>query len=114
MMRSDTPEITPNPASTRAARRMAKLRRKVLRWWNTAPAETRRTHYLPAQITAAVGVPTTTLGPALRALGWRSEQLRLAGRQVAVWIAPGAASIKRPIGRPPIFHYALEATHEPS
>lgn len=108
-----THETTPNPASARTARRMAKLRRKVLYWWNTMPAETRRTHYLAAQITSAIGTPTTVLGPALRALGWRREQVRLQGRQVVVWIAPGAPSIKRAIGRPPQHHNPLqESTHD--
>jgi len=70
------------------------------------PPATRRTHYLAAQITRAVGIPTTSLGPALRALGWRREQVRLNGRQVGVWSAPGAPSIKRAVGRPSQFQLA--------
>ncbi len=86
--------------SARAARRLAKLQRKVLAWWESVPADARRSHYLGAEITTGVRVSTVLLGPALNALGWRREQVRLNGRQVGVWVPPGAPSMKRPVGRP--------------
>ena len=100
----------PGAPSARAARRLAKLQRLVRQWWISLPLEARRSHYLAPQIASAVGIPTTTLGPALRALGWRREQVRLAGEQVGIWIAPGAPGIKRPRGRPPVSQPALEST----
>jgi hypothetical protein len=97
-----SPASPANAASASAARKLAKLQRKVLAWWRSVPADRRRTHYLGAQLAQGVGIPVTTLGPALKSLGWRREQVRLAGTQVPVWCAPGAPSIKRPIGRPPV------------
>lgn len=91
-----------SPAPARAARKLAKLQRKVLAWWDSVPADARRTHYLGAQLARGVGIPVATLGPALKSLGWRREQVRLAGEQVGVWCSPGAPSIKRPRGRPPV------------
>ncbi len=86
--------------SARAARRLAKQQRRVLAWWELVPAGARRSHYLGSEITAGVRVSTVLLGPALNALGWRREQVRLNGRQVGVWVPPGAPSMKRPVGRP--------------
>jgi hypothetical protein len=93
-------ESAARAVSARCARRIAKHERKVLAWWACVPADARRTHYLGADIAAGVGVAMVLLGPALKALGWRREQVRLDGAQVGVWVPPGAPSIKRPLGRP--------------
>src|SRR5580765_4014395 len=93
-----------------ATRRLLRVQRKVCKWWEALPAEARRSHYLGAQLRAATGVPGTSLGPALRALGWRREQVRINGKQVGVWVAPGAVSIKRPIGRPRSSTASMEGT----
>jgi len=86
--------------TARSARKLAKLQRRVLQWWQSLPADGRRAHFLGAQLAPLVGIPAASLGPVLRSLGWRREQVRLAGEQIGVWIAPGARSIKRPRGRP--------------
>ena len=95
---------SPHPAS--AARRLAKMQRKVAQWWDSMPVISRRSHFLGAQIATAIGVSATSLGPALRSLGWRREQVRLGGVQVGVWLAPGTPALKRPRGRPS-FHDQL-------
>lgn len=100
----------PLPQSARAARRLAKLQRKVQLWWDTLPCESRRGHYLGTQLARSTGIPVAQLGPVLRSLGWRREQVRLAGEQVGVWIAPGSPSIKRPRGRPPVSQSAIGGT----
>ena len=97
---TERPSVPQLKSSARAARRLTKLQRKVLIWWDGVPQETRRGYYLGHEISAAVAVAAVALGPALRSLGWRREQVRLQGQQVGVWVAPGAPSVKRPIGRP--------------
>jgi hypothetical protein len=91
---------TARAASARSARRIAKHEHKVLAWWAFVPADARRPHYLGADIADGVGVAMVLLGPALKALGWRREQVRLQGAQIGLWVPPGAPSIKRPVGRP--------------
>lgn len=99
MNRKSSPASAPKQPA-RATRRLAKHQRMVRAWWESVPADSRRSHYLGTEITAGVGASTVRLGPALQSLGWRREQVRLDGRQVGVWVAPGAPSIKRPVGRP--------------
>lgn len=97
---NDLRPMPPPAGPTRAARRQAKLQRKVQSWWDAQPADTRRVHYLGTQLAQLLGIATHLLGPVLRSLGWRRDQVRLGERQVGVWTAPGAPSIKRPRGRP--------------
>ena len=82
MTLTNTPDAGLGVGSACDARQLAKLRRKVLIWWDSMPQGTRRAHYLGAHIARAVGTPLTTLSPALAALGWRSQQMRLAGQRV--------------------------------
>jgi hypothetical protein len=92
--------------TARAARRLLKMQRKVSAWWHPLPTEARAAYYTGAQVAAAVGQPITALGPALGALGWRRELVRIDTEQVGLWLPPGAPSIKRPVGRPSLAQLA--------
>ena len=96
------PKLVHAAGTARAGRRVTKMQRKVSAWWETLASEARRAHYTGAQIADAVGLPITSLGPGLLALGWRREVVRLNVDQVGLWLPPGAPSIKRPVGRPSI------------
>lgn len=98
----DAPNMCAPLGTARAGRRTTKMQRKVSAWWETLAPEARCAHYTGAQIADAVGLPITSLGPGLLALGWRREVVRLNVDQVGLWLPPGAPSIKRPVGRPPI------------
>ncbi|WP_157991553.1 hypothetical protein [Caldimonas tepidiphila] len=84
----------------RERRKAERLRRKVLRWWNEIPVAKRLPYYVGDAIASAAGEAITTLGPALRELGWHSEQVRLAGGRVSVWVPPESNFVKRSVGRP--------------
>lgn len=109
---TDAPNTTPGASTARETRKLAKLRQKVRSWWDSMPQDTRRAHYIGAQITRDVGAPLATLSPALTALGWRSQQMRISGKRVRVWIAPGTPIFKRPIGRPLVIKLALEGFYD--
>lgn len=94
------PQRCKTTSSARAGRRSLKMQRKVSAWWATVGPNARRAHYTGAQLTELVGQPITSMGPGLLALGWRREVVRLNVDQVALWLPPGAPSIKRPVGRP--------------
>ena len=112
MTPTDTPDTGLRAGSARDARQLAKLLHKVSVWWDSMPQDTRRAHYIGAHIAGAVGTPLATLSPALAALGWRSQQMRLAGRRVNVWVAPGTPIIRRPLGRPLVIKLALEGFYD--
>lgn len=94
------PKLVHAAGSARAARRSLKMQRKVSAWWATLAPDARRAHYTGAQLAQLVGQPVTLLGPGLLALGWRREIVRINVDQTALWLPPGAPSIKRPVGRP--------------
>jgi len=96
----DSPTRSPHEASAAERRRIDKLRRKVLTWWDALPDAQREPRYHLAQLAKSTGLPVTTLGPVLRGLGWTREEVRLSGVQHAVWIPPGQPSQKKPAGRP--------------
>lgn len=86
---------------TAAQRRHAERRqRKVLAWWDNLPESARLTFYSIAQLAKLTDLPATSLGPTLCELGWEREEVRIGGVPRAIWLPPGAASQKKPAGRP--------------
>lgn len=90
----------PEATTARERREMAKLTARITQWWNSTPAAQRLPYYRPTFISSECRVPINKMGSPLRALGWLRVQVRLDGICTVVWVAPGAASPLRPIGRP--------------
>ena len=95
--------VTPRPPreSKLLQRRNAKKAAAITGWYGSLPEADRLPYYSPAAIERAIGAGIQEFAPAMRALGWRRVQTRIAGLQCVVWVAPGAMSPKRARGRPP-------------
>lgn len=96
-------------------RRLARHVDTVRRWWNGLPDDQRaRPFFLSAELMRATGLPSTHLGPALRALGWQYAQRRipeLMNMPAAVWAPPEAPSPRRRPGRPAPTASTTKDTH---
>lgn len=90
----------PEATTARERRELAKLAARITYWWNSTPAAQRRPYYRTELISTESRVPLNKIGAPLRYLGWQRVQVRLDGICTVVWVAPGAASPLRPIGRP--------------
>lgn len=89
--------------SARQRRTLAKRQTLVRQWLASLPANARRPFYTSAEIAAGTGLDAGQAGPALRAMGWRHAQRRLAERDglpVSVWAPPDQPHPRRPVGRP--------------
>lgn len=86
--------------TARERRELAKLAARITHWWTATPAAQRRPYYRTEVISSESRVPLNKAGAPLRYLGWQRVQVRLEGICTVVWVAPGAASPLRPIGRP--------------
>lgn len=95
-----SPARTDGPMSARERRRLAKLTARLAQWWNSIPAAARLPFYRIEVIARECDAPAHLLGDPLRSLGWLRVQVRLDGICTAVWVAPGATSPLRAIGRP--------------
>lgn len=87
-------------ATASQRRELTKLTARITRWWNATPAARRLSYYRTEVISSESRVPLGKIGAPLRYLGWQRVQVRLDGICTVVWVAPGAASPLRPIGRP--------------
>lgn len=94
------PTRTDRPTSARERRGLAKLAARLAQWWNSIPVAARLPYYRIEVIANECRTPAPLLGDALRSLGWLRVQVRLDGICTAVWVAPGATSPLRAIGRP--------------
>jgi len=84
-------------------REVERKQRKVITWWRTLPDSKRDPYYSITQLAKLIDVPAASLGPVLRELGWQREEVRIDGNPRAIWLPPGAASQKKPAGRPRLF-----------
>lgn len=92
---------SPDTPTARERRALTKLTARITHWWSAIPAGQRRPYYRSEVISSESRVPLNKIGAPLRYLGWQRVQFRLDGICTVVWVAPGAASPLRPIGRPP-------------
>jgi len=99
--RPSTQSIDIAQAQTAAQRRHAeRMQRRVLDWWEALPEPSRGPFYSIAHLANLTDLPAASLGPVLRELDWQREEVRVGGVQRAIWLPPGAASQKKPAGRP--------------
>lgn len=87
--------------TARERRELAKLTARITHWWTAIPTAQRLPYYRTEVISSESRVPLNKVGAPLRYLGWQRVQVRLDGICTVVWVAPGAASPLRAIGRPP-------------